>query len=200
MTDAQKMRELLPCPWCGNPPRIWSGAKHHSVSCGNEYCPVQPSADTETTLDNAKHNWNTRTASNQLTAGAGVRDALEAAQVALSDGAFDGPFVEDALKKIAIALAAASPQDYAARSLPVDEEELAKCLYEAEYDGEAYPWHRQRSDEQLTYREQAKKVLRDYAVTRSGCCTCQEQHRRGYCTERGCPYSVTRPDSTSEGK
>ena len=61
-------------------------------------------------------------------------------------------------------------RDHAARALPVDEEELARCLYEAEYDGEAYPWHRQRSDEQLTYREQAKKVLRDYAVTRPDGC------------------------------
>lgn len=25
-------------------------------------------------------------------------------------------------------------------------------------------------------------------------CICQEQHRRGYCTEPGCPYSVTRPE------
>ena len=54
----------------------------------------------------------------------------------------------------------------AATPVSVGEEELAQCLYEAEYDGEAYPWHRQRSDEQLTYREQAKKVLREYSVSR----------------------------------
>jgi hypothetical protein len=29
-------------------------------------------------------------------------------------------------------------------------------------------------------------------LSRPGC-ICQEQHRRGYCTEPGCPYSVTRP-------
>lgn len=49
---------------------------------------------------------------------------------------------------------------------PVGEEEaLSKCLYEAEYDGEAYPWRDQPLGTQLTYRQQAQKVLRDFRVS-----------------------------------
>lgn len=31
-------------------------------------------------------------------------------------------------------------------------------------------------------------------------CICQNQHRRGYCTELGCPYALSRPHQTSEAK
>lgn len=46
----------------------------------------------------------------------------------------------------------------------VTEEALARTLYEAEYDGEAYPWETQSAEEHLTYIHQARKVLRDYIV------------------------------------
>lgn len=49
--------------------------------------------------------------------------------------------------------------------MTVSEEQLAKCLWEAEFDGEAYPWEKQTSAEQLTYRHQARKVLRDFVVS-----------------------------------
>lgn len=49
----------------------------------------------------------------------------------------------------------------------VSEEQLARCLWEAEYDGVSYPWEKQTSAEQLTYRQQAQKVLRDFIVLHS---------------------------------
>lgn len=54
------------------------------------------------------------------------------------------------------------PLDY---RKPVTEEQLARCLWEAEYDGDAHPWEDQSSAEQLTYRQQAQKVLRDFRVS-----------------------------------
>jgi hypothetical protein len=46
----------------------------------------------------------------------------------------------------------------------VSEDDLARVLYEAEFDADSYPWEKQSSAEQLTYKTQAEAVLRKFSV------------------------------------
>ena len=64
--------------------------------------------------------------------------------------------------------AACSVPSTAAQSFwqPVSEDDLARVLYEAEYDADSYPWEKQSSAEQLTYKSQAEAALRTFSIRR----------------------------------
>lgn len=53
------------------------------------------------------------------------------------------------------------------------------------YDGRL-----QTFEDRERFRKAARAALAD---TSKNCCICQDQHRRGYCTEPGCPYNIDRP-------
>ena len=50
----------------------------------------------------------------------------------------------------------------------------------------------------VTRAKEALSAVGDEAKESDGGCICQDQHRRGYCTEPGCPYAIRPSDPTAE--
>jgi hypothetical protein len=80
-----------------------------------------------------------------------------------------GDLIEYARAAVAAYRASPPPSASQASCSPpesVSEDDLAAEIYAGEYDRDEYPFAKQSSAEQLTYRHQAKAVLRAFSVTR----------------------------------